>query len=109
MECGENALAGIIFGCTSKLNVNLTIPMKSWVGGIAGLNIGTISKLMSSTGTIRVTPDKRKRISSLCWRNWEKSKFESIDEFMLKKNAFCAGKITVTGKQLCGLDVRNCC
>ena len=42
---GENALAGSIFGCTSKLNDNLTMaPMKSWVGGIAGLNIGTISK-----------------------------------------------------------------
>lgn len=52
---GENALAGIIFGCTSKLNVNLTMaPMKSWVGGIAGLNIGTISKCVS-TGTISVT------------------------------------------------------
>ena len=52
---GENALAGSIFGCTSKLNVNLTMaPMKSWVGGIAGLNIGTISKCVS-TGTIRVT------------------------------------------------------
>ena len=52
---GQNELAGIISGCTARLNINLSMPaMKGCVGGIAGLNIGTIEKCVSN-GIISVT------------------------------------------------------
>ncbi len=108
---GENALAGIIFGCTSKLNVNLTMaPMKSWVGGIAGLNIGTISKCVS-TGTIRVTQTNGNEypvyVGGIAG---EIQKFGGMGGVL--KECLHAGKITVTAAnnrvgQMCGTAADN--
>ena len=48
---GQNELAGIISGCTARLNINLSMPaMKGWVGGIAGLN-GHILNCYGKTGS----------------------------------------------------------
>ena len=50
---GENS--GTISGCSLRLNMNLSMPaMKSWAGGIVGLNKGCVEKCVSS-GKITVT------------------------------------------------------
>lgn len=53
---GENEVAGRIFRCDAKATVQLTAPAgKCWIGGITGVQIGTV-KNCSSRGSIAVTP-----------------------------------------------------
>ena len=108
---GENELSGVILGCTVKLDINLTMPpMKSWVGGIAGLNTGNINKCVSS-GTISVTQANGEAypvyVGGIAG---EIRKFGAMGGVI--KECLHAGKITVTAAnnsvgQMCGIAADN--
>ena len=52
---GENEVAGTISGCSSGVNVSISMTATdSYVGGIAGVNIGTIEKCVAG-GNLSVT------------------------------------------------------
>ena len=52
---GENEVAGTISGCSSGVNISISmIATDSYVGGIAGVNIGTIEKCVAG-GNLSVT------------------------------------------------------
>lgn len=83
-------------------------PMKSWVGGIAGLNIGTISKCVS-IGTIRVTQTNGNEypvyVGGIAG---EIQKFGGMGGVL--KECLHAGKNhSNCSKQPCRTDVWNCC
>ena len=52
---GENEVAGTISGCSSRVNISISMTATdSYVGGIAGVNIGTIEKCVAG-GNLSVT------------------------------------------------------
>lgn len=52
---GENEVAGTISGCSSGVNISISMTATdSYVGGIAGVNIGTIEKCVAG-GNLSVT------------------------------------------------------
>ena len=52
---GENEVAGTISGCSSGVNISISMTATdSYVGGIAGVNIGTIEKCVAG-GSLSVT------------------------------------------------------
>ena len=108
---GQNELAGIISGCTARLNINLSMPaMKGCVGGIAGLNIGTIEKCVSN-GIISVTQKNGTSyplyVGGIAG---ETQKFGGMGGVI--KECLHAGQIKVSGGsssvgQICGLAAAN--
>ena len=108
---GQNELAGIISGCTVRLNIDLSMPaMKSWVGGIAGLNIGTIEKCVSN-GIISVTQENGDSYSLYIGGiAGETQKLGGMGGAI--KECLHAGQIKVAGGsssvgQICGLAATN--
>lgn len=108
---GQNEPAGIISGCSSKLNLTLTMPpMKSIVGGIVGLNTGSVEKCISN-GILTVI--QKNGDSSPLYVGGivgEIQKFGNMGGTV--KECLHAGQINVSGGnssigQICGIAAAN--
>ena len=108
---GQNELAGIISGCSSKLNISLSMaPMKALVGGIAGSNTGTIEKCVSN-GSLSVSQKNGNSyplyIGGIAGQT---EKFGGMGGVI--KECLHAGQLKVSGGkayvgQICGLAASN--
>nr|WP_288632586.1 hypothetical protein [uncultured Blautia sp.] len=62
---GENEVAGTISGCSSGVNISISMTATdSYVGGIAGVNIGTIEKCVAG-GNLSVTQANGNTLAAL--------------------------------------------
>ena len=106
---GENEVAGRILRCETKVEITLTAPAEScYVGGIAGVQIGTV-KNCGSRGSIAVT---QPNADSALYVGGLAGKLESMGMGGLLSCCIHTGSIQVTGEnafvgQLCGLADRS--